>query len=91
MKDLYLRTTNIQALKLFLCENGIDLESEYLQNNQFILEWIGKVPKTKNPETGEVLTWFTGQRFNVRLIDENCTLFDGFTNLNPETPYRTFS
>lgn len=91
MKDLYLKATSYAALISYLTENGIEMTGEYFQNEQFIIDWIGKVPKIIDEETGEVTEWFTQYRFNVRLLDESVTLFDSFTSVHPETPYRIFS
>jgi len=91
MKDLYLKATSYAALVSLLAGNGIEMEGNYFQNEQFIVDWIGKVPKVTDEETGEVIEWFTQYRFNVRLLDESVTLFDSFTSVYPETPYRVFS
>lgn len=91
MEDLYLKATSYNALQSHLEENGINLESNYFQNHDFILDWIGKVPKTVDDETGEVTEWFTQYRFNVRLINHEVTIFESFTTVHPETPYRMFS
>jgi hypothetical protein len=89
MKDLYLKATSRTALETFLANNGLTLEGNYLQTADFILDWIGKIPKTIDEE-GNVIEWFTSYRFNVRLLTET-TLFDGFTHFEPETPFRMFS
>lgn len=91
MEDLYLKATSYNALVSILAENGIELEGNYYQNDDFILDWIGKVPKTVDEETGEVTEWFTSYRFNVRLLNPEITIFNSFTPVHPETPYRMFS
>lgn len=91
MRDLYLKATSFTALKAHLSANSITMESNYFQNEGVIIDWIGKVPETFDLETGEVLSYFTQHRFNVRLLNDSLTLFDIFTNVFPETPYRTFS
>ena len=82
---------NQEALEALI---GAPIENNYYQNDDFILDLIGKIPKTTDEE-GNVLTWTMYVRFNVRLIEnperEPCTLFDHMTNLNPEIPYRVFA
>jgi hypothetical protein len=92
MEDLFLKIANKAALDAII--NPLLPEGEtfgnYFQNDQFALDYIGKIPKAFNEE-GEVTEWSTQNRFNVRLIDESVTLFDEFENVYPETPYRVFS
>lgn len=91
MKDLYLKATSKQQVLDLLAVKGLTMESDYFENEDFVIDWIGKVPKVINEGTGEVESWFTDFRFNVRLIDESDDSFDGFVNVYPETPYRVFS
>lgn len=95
MKDLFLKATSLEALQIHLISNDVIKEApemiSYFQNEDLVIDWIGKVPQTTDAETGEVLTWYPDYRFNVRLLDETNTLFDTFTNVFPETPYRVFS
>jgi len=95
MKDLYLKATSLEALQIHLIANDVIKEASemtgYFQNEDLIIDWIGKVPKVTDEETGEVTEWYPDFRFNVRLLDETSTLFDTFQSVFPETPYRVFS
>lgn len=90
MRDLYLKVPDYNTLRAHLQANDIIIEGNYLQNEQFILDYIGKIPKAIDEEDN-VTEWTANDRFNVRLIDEELILFDGFESISPETPYRMFS
>jgi hypothetical protein len=90
MRTLFLKATSYKALQEHLLAHDCHLTGQNLQCDGFIVDWIGKIPKTLDEE-GIPTEWFTYQRFNVLLIDENVTIFDSFDQFNPEEPYRVFS
>lgn len=91
MKDLYLETTSKKALINFLADNGYAMEGNYFECSDFIIDYIGKIPEVKDQETGEVTKWYANERFNVRLLNDDNTLFNDFVSFTPALPYRVFS
>ena len=86
MRDLYLMIKNKEALEALI---GSPIEGTYFENEDFIVDFIGKIPRYD--EEGNFISWTMYVRFNVRLLNEDCTIFDHMTNLTPEVPYRVFA
>lgn len=89
--DLFLKVESYEALQSFLRQQGCEMEGHYTQCQDYLVDFIGKIPKATNPETGEVVEWSEQARFNVRLLKSGITIFDDFVSISPETPYRMFS
>lgn len=89
MKDYFFKTPD----RTVLSQLEIEMEGDYYQDENFIIDWIGKLPKTFDDE-GHVTSWTENERFNVRVINpEYETTFDNLTGavpVAPETPYRVF-
>ena len=98
MRDLFLKTTDKQdiaeVLEPFFSEFQPTLENYFEVVDSFIVDYIGRLPLVINhddPENEYVEVWSDKVYFNVRLVDETITLFDGFEDIAPELPTRTFA
>ena len=71
MTTLYLKSTTKTALIADIATviEGYAGEIEF-SNGTIHGHWIGKIPDTFDPETGEVLTWKTGWHANI-LVPED--------------------
>lgn len=90
MRDIFLKADTREALDDHLATHDIIIQGNYYQDDSMIIDWIGKVPRSVNQD-GEVTEWYSGYRFNVRLIDESVNIFSVFTEVSPDIPYRVFS
>lgn len=96
--DLYLRTTSKQEFLQDLQNAGIEIELEnnYYQDENIIIDWIGQIPNPMEfDENGEPIgeiTYRDGQHVNIRSIKElDTTEFINTQSVYPEQPYRMFS
>lgn len=71
MKPLYLKSTTKTALIADIASviEGYQGEVEF-SNGTIHGHWIGKIPATTDPETGEVLTWKEGFHANILVPDD---------------------
>ncbi len=89
MTDFYLKTDNKAAV---LAELGIEMEGNYYQDENYIIDWIGQIPIIQDDE---VTGYKEGDHFNVRVL--NPDFEETFNNLTsavtvyPEPPYRIFA
>jgi hypothetical protein len=96
--DYYLRTTSKESFLQDLAKAGIEIELEenYYQDDQIIIDWIGLIPnpveldEEGNP-VGEI-TYREGQHVNIRSVEEiDVSLFENTVAVYPNRSYRTFS
>ena len=83
MKTIYLKSSTKSGLIADIASviEGYSGQEEF-SNGTIHGHWIGKIPNTTNPETGEVLTWLSGWHANL-LVPED---FEAsvFATLAPE-------
>ena len=97
MKDYYLNVATAKKAA-FLNELPAKIKAafddKYYQDEDIIIDWIGKVPNTTAPVTGDVLTWKAGQHFNIRVLnpafEDKVERFINATRFTPVIPYRMF-
>ena len=96
--DYYLRTTSKEAFLQDLAKAGINIELEenYFQDDQIIVDWIGLIPNPSETDeegnpVGEI-TYRDGQHVNIRSVSEiDVSLFENTVDVYPNRPYRKFS
>lgn len=96
--DYYLRTTSKQAFLQDLASLGleIDLENNYYQDENIIIDWIGKIPnEIETDEDGNLIgeiTYKSGYHVNIRCSGNfDCSLLTSTESVYPDLPYRMFS
>lgn len=96
--DYYLRTTNKEDFIQDLQRAGIEIEMEgnYFQDENIIIDWIGLIPNTVEvDEEGNIIgeiTYKEGLHVNIRSVNIiDITLFENTLDVYPEIPYRMFS
>lgn len=99
--DLFINTSNPTLVKSQLQTYGITFDGSAGIHDNFVIDWIGKIPATLDSNTGEVLTWQAGEFFNVRIQDKPKvsanTIKTAIQSMSltvlptPATPYRVFS
>jgi translation initiation factor IF-3 len=91
--DYYLKTTSKQAFISDLKKARIEIEMEgnYFQNQNIIIDWIGLIPNEIQNEDEE-LTYKEGQHLNIRSREPiDISKFENTENVYPAPPYRIFS
>jgi hypothetical protein len=91
--DYYLKTTSKEAFLQDLANAGIEIEMEgnYFQNQNIIIDWIGLIPNEIENENEE-LTYKEGQHVNIRSIELiDISKFLNSIDVHPAIPYRIFS
>jgi hypothetical protein len=91
--DYYLKTTSKEAFLQDLKKAGIEIEMEgdYYQDKNIIIDWIGLIPNEIQNEDEE-LTYKDGQHLNIRSKEEiDLSKFKNTEDVHPELPYRIFS
>ena len=96
--DYYLRTTSKESFLQYLASLGleIDLENNYYQDENIIIDWIGQIPNPiETDEDGNLIgeiTYKEGLHVNIRSVEHiDVSLFQNTTDVYPEIPYRVFS
>jgi hypothetical protein len=96
--DYYLRTISKELFLQDLKDTGIDIEisGNYYQDNDIIIDWIGKIPNKFNLDVdgnliGEI-TYKEDYHVNIRSLNPiDISLFKNTFDVHPSTPYRIFS
>lgn len=96
--DYYLKTTSKQDFIHDLQTIGIEitLDNNYYQDENIIIDWIGKIPyPIETDQEGNIIgevVYREGKHVNIRSITElDTTQFVNTSDVYPETPYRVFS
>jgi hypothetical protein len=91
--DYYLKTTSKEAFLQDLQRAGIEIEMEgnYFQNQNIIIDWIGLIPNEIQNEDDPV-TYREGQHLNIRSREPiDISKFKNTQDVYPSPPYRIFS
>jgi hypothetical protein len=96
--DYYLKTTSKQDFIQDLQRAGIEitLDNNYYQNENLIIDWIGKIPlPIELDEEGNLIgeiQYYEGEHVNIRSINQiDVSKFENTVDVYPEPPYRMFS
>ena len=91
--DYYLKTTSKEDFLQDLVKVGIEIEMEgnYYQDENIIIDWIGQIPDPIVNEDDPII-YKEGQHVNIRSNQPiDVTLFENTLDVYPEVPYRIFS
>jgi hypothetical protein len=92
MKTIYLKSATKTALIADIAQviEGYNGEIEF-SNGTVHGHWIGKIPNETNPETGEVLSWFTGWHANLLVPQDFDTTILKTIVTPPNSPIHGFA
>lgn len=92
MKTLYLKSSTKSALIADIASvvEGYSGDIEF-SNGTIHGHWIGKIPATTDPETGEVLTWKTGWHANLLVPEDFDETQLRTITASPDTPVHNFA
>jgi hypothetical protein len=91
--DYYLKTTSKEAFLQDLQRAGIEIEMQgnYFQNQNIIIDWIGLIPNEVENEDDPV-TYKEVQHVNIRSREPiDISKFENTQDVHPQPPYRMFS
>ena len=93
MKTIYLKSSTKSGLIVDISSviEGYDGAIEF-SNGTIHGHWIGKIPATTNPETGDVLTWLSGWHANILAPDDfDASVFSSQVIPPPSSPVHQFA